>query len=177
MKGKAWILVGVLAGIVAAFLSNDFALDNLKFHLRGPGAFQKELLEQTVRLFNKNYAGFFDTGGPTVELNAFPADNLVKRRIFQDINLLLARSELLVHDLHKTEFTRIALPTRLSAVVETKELWDMWVKNLETDQRSASMARGYQFRYYLRPGPGRWEIWDFEVYGLDTVLPPSRIER
>jgi len=170
------IFAGALLGCLAAFLTHDFALDNAKFNLFGPDKYQAELLENTIRLFNKSYAGFYDTGGITGALNSFPADPLVKRRIFQDIGALMSRGELLVHDLHKTEFMRIAQPTRLSAIVETRELWDMWIKYLESGERSGSMARVCQVRYYLRPGPGRWDVWDFEVYDGDAVMPPARRE-
>ncbi len=173
MKGKGlflMIFVALLAAAVTSFSMHGESRISLRYYLSNDDAV-KEDLKETIRLFNKLLATFYDTGGDTTNLNEFPAANLVKRRIFQDIENWKKGNNWFIHDLHKTEFLRMRTLSPQRAVVETRELWHMWVRDVETGNKSGYKVNPIKVRYYLGMQRGRWTVLEYEVYGIDDDFP------
>ena len=167
------VCIGVLlaAGTSAVLYENSIA--TLKYSFRSDADVRLEL-ERTIEKFNQLYASFYVTGGDTFGLNDFPAGNLVKRRIFQDIDLWKKQNQWLIHDLHTTEIMRVDIRASGRAVVETREVWDMWLRHTDTGVKTGRKSQTIQVRYFLGRDRGRWIVGDFEVYGEDERLPGIR---
>jgi len=162
--------VAFLAATATSFLFHEHGIAHLKRHFISDARVRLEL-GRTIEKFNQIYASFYVTGGNTFALNEFPAGNLVKRRIFQDINLWNNQHQWLIHDMHKAEVTRVQLMQTERAVVDTRELWDMWLRDTETGMKTGRRTQAIQVRYYLAWNPGGWVVGDFEVYGDNEKLP------
>lgn len=169
------VFVGILAALGAARLENhSFTLGPLYTWSVEPGEEDRAELRATIETFNQLYATFYDTGGKTFGLNEFPAENMVKRRIFQDIANWRRTKKWLMHDLHKTEFVSFERLGPGRAVVITRELWDIWLRDIETAERSGRRENAVRIRYHLNRRGGRWRVWEYEVFGVDDEIPPGR---
>ncbi len=164
------IVAGTLLALAVSFFSHKDGWDNLRFHMFSSND-QNVALKDTIKLFNKLYAHFYDTGGRTEGLNEFPAANLVKRRIFQDIAQLRKDGKWLIYDLHETEFSGVDIVSRKEAVVETGELWDMWIKDIKTGERAGRKQNAIKVRYHLGYERERWIVKEYEVFSADEELP------
>lgn len=162
--------IAVLLALATSFLLNQDSTANLLFHIKNATAVGRDL-ERTVDLFNKLYASFYVTGGDSPGLNAFPAADIIKRRIFQDINLWRQRGQWLIHDLHVQEFRRAEVLSPGWAVVETAETWDLWLRNIKTGLKTGRKTNLIQVRYHLARKGDRWIVVEFEVFGKDEDLP------
>jgi hypothetical protein len=172
MDRKSLIMTGIAVLLAAATSAalHENGVAHLKYHFKSETAIRLEL-ERTIEKFNQLYASFFVTGGDTSALNEFPAGNLVKRNIFQDIDLWKKKSQWLIHDMHKTEILRVQIRPSERAVVETRELWDIWLRNTETGMKTGRKSQTIQVRYYLGRDRGRWIVGIYEVFGEDEPLP------
>jgi hypothetical protein len=164
-------MIAVLLAFATALMLNQNNLINVRYFFRTPSSIGKELL-RTIDQFNKLYASFYVTGGNSPGLNEFPGANLVKRRIYQDINLWQQqRGQWLIHDLHNQEFKRAETLSPGWAVVETSETWDLWLRDVKTGVKTGRKTSAIQVRYYLARQGNRWIVADFEVFGKDEDLP------
>lgn len=174
MMGRKLIipsLAAILLALASSFMLHQDNLANLLFHFRSDAAVRKDL-ERTVDQFNNLYASFYVTGGNSPGLNYFPGTNLVKRRIYQDINLWQQQRQWLIHDLHEQKFKKAEVLPSGFAIVETIETWDMWLRNTETGMKSGRKTNTIQVRYYLARNRNTWIVGEFEVYGKDEDIPP-----
>lgn len=174
MKVRAMLLpllFAVLLALASAVLLNQNSIANVRYFLRPPSAVKGDLM-RTVDLFNKLYASFYVTGGNSPALNEFPGTNLVKRRIYQDINLWQQKDQWLIHDLHQQEFRRAEVLSPGWAVVETEETWDLWLRDIKSGAKTGRRTNAIQVRYHLGRQGGRWIVAEFEVFGKDDALPP-----
>jgi len=178
MKPIVSTWAGLLAGaLLAVAVTASVAPDgkgwrNLRFHLLGPPAHDEEALRAVVKAFNSGLAGFYDTGGMTFGLSEFPADNLVKRRIFQDIAQWRKAGLRRMQDLHELEFTDLFFKSPVEAYVETKELWDVWLRVEESGAKKGRGMRPLRSRYRLFRRGEKWIVVDFSVFDLKDELPP-----
>lgn len=173
MNGKSLFLALIIAFLAAAltsFAMHEESRISLKYYLSSSDADRHDL-EETIRLFNKLFATFYDTGGDILNLNEFPAANLVKRRVFQDIENWKKGNNWFIHDLHNTEFLREGTLSPQRAFVETRELWHMWVRDVESGNKSGYKVNPIKVRYYLGMQRGQWTVLEYEVYGIDDDFP------
>src|SRR5574337_86155 len=100
----------ILLSVLCSFFSNGTAAitnASLKLHL---ASFHKdrEAIERTISQYNKNSAGFYATSGEVLGgLNVIHATQLIKRRLFQDINMLKRDNVLLIFDLDSQKITDV----------------------------------------------------------------------
>ena len=177
------IIISGAAGIILAFavslFSHEQGLRNLGFHL---GMYDREKVEKelgdTLKLFNRNFATFFNTGGNLTGLNEFPADNMIKRRIFQEINKWSKEKQLIVYDKDSFDIERIDLPDPGSAVVLAREVWFLSVQEKETRKTlSAVKANSLRVRYIMKKIDSSWRVVEYEVFADEDEVPPMRMDR
>ena len=171
---RKWILPALLALLLAfatSFVLHKGNTSGLRYHFKSASSVRKEL-ERTIDQFNKLYASFYVTGGNSDALSAFPAANLVKRRIYQDINQWRDRGQWLIHDLHNEEISRVEVLSPVWAVVETRETWDLWLRDIETGKKTGRRTNAIKVRYHLTRSGDRWGVVEYEVFGPNEDLPP-----
>jgi hypothetical protein len=164
-------LIAVMLALATSFMLHQDNLVNLMFHFRSEASVRKDL-ERTIDQFNNLYASFYVTGGDSPALNYFPGSNLIKRRIYQDINLWQQKGQWLIHDLHDQKFKKTELISSGYAIVETIESWDMWLRDIKTGMKTGRKTNTIQVRYYLSRNRNTWIVGEFEVYGMDENIPP-----
>ena len=167
------VTVAVAAALVAAAAVNAHSLNNLRFHL---GLYsrsaRKNDIEQTVRQFNRNFATFFNVGGPTSILGSFPADNLIKRRIFQEVRYWDGMNAVMVYDKETFVIEKIELPRPDRAVVIARETWYISAQNAVTRKQISTLKRSPErVRYLMQMVQGKWRVMEFEVYGENDTIP------
>jgi len=177
MKQAFWVIpLSFLLALGTQLTMHAAGLDVVRFRMFGGGR-EKPELEQTILQFNRNYATFFDTGGLMIGLNEFPATDLVKRRIFHDINLWKANGLWLIHDKQALEISGIAMPSPDRAIVDTRELWQIWPKVEESGQKGrGSKTVAIRVRYFLYRDARQWVVWDFKVFAQEDEMPPVERE-
>ncbi len=178
MKQGFWIgPLSLLLAVLTQLTLQPGGLEALRFRLSG-GEPYRPALEATILQFNRNYATFFDTGGLTIGLSEFPATDLVKRRIFHDINIWRAAGLWLIHDKQALEITEAVALSPERAIVDTREFWQIWPKNAETGTKGrGSKSAKIKTRYFLYRDEGTWKVWDYIVYDESDVMPPVERER
>ena len=173
-RSLAAILLGAVGALSLAFFTTAGAGDNLLFHL---GMMDMEPAEReaelTVRMFDKLYVRFYTSGGDLTGLNVFPAANLVKRRIVQDINSWAEQGMILSHDRMVFEVKAVRIIGPATAIVETNEIWQYIIRDLVTGSRTKEgKSNLIKVRYILRSSGGKWRVEEFEVFGAGDKLPP-----
>jgi hypothetical protein len=165
---------GIILALFVSFISHEQGLMNLGFHL---GTYESEKeekkIEDTLRLFNRNFASFFNTGGGLAGLNEFPAANMIKRRIFQEINDWKKNNQIIVYDRDVFELESIDLMSPVSAVAIAREVWFLTVQDRETRK---SLSRGVKanpvrIRYLMKKDGDNWRVLEYEVFGVDDDIP------
>jgi hypothetical protein len=177
------IILAVLAGIILSssisFLSHENSLEKLGFHL---GLYKRTVdekaIEKTLHLFNKHFATFYNTGGSLHGLNEFPAANMVKRRIFQEINEWKKKNQLLVYDKDSFEIEDITLFNSVTAIAVAKEVWFLNVQERDTRKKlSPVKANPIRVRYLLKKLKGMWGVVEYEVFSNEDDIPEMKVER
>ena len=171
--------VGAAAAFVVSLFSHDNSFRNLSFHLGFYDRPAEEThIEDTINLFNKHYATFFNTGGKLDGLNEFPAANLIKRRIFQEINDWRKKNQVLVYDKDSFDIEDITLLNPVTAVAVAKEVWFLSVQERDTRKKlSPVKANSIQVRYILKKREGTWSVVEYEVFGSRDNIPSLQMER
>jgi hypothetical protein len=176
-KNITAIICGIALALTLSFFLNKDGLVHLRFKL---GLYDKAALEKsvedTLKLFNKNFATLFNTGGETAfALNAFPAENMIKRRVFQEINEWNKKNRVLVYDKDVFELEETVLLSTGRAVAVAREVWFLNVQNRQNRrEKSGVKASPIRVRYYLEKVNDRWKVMEFEVFGKDDAVPPMR---
>ncbi len=173
----ASIICGIALALTVSFFLNRDGLIHLRFQL---GLYDKAAVEKsvedTLKLFNKNFATLFNTGGNmSLALNAFPAENMIKRRVVQEISDWNKDNRILVYDkdVFEMEETVLLSPNRAAAVA--REVWFLNVQNRQNRrEKSGVKASPIRVRYYLEKVNNRWMVMEFEVFGNDDAVPPMR---
>lgn len=172
-------VTGVILAFSVALYSHEQGLMNFGFHL---GMYNSEKVEKelgdTLNLFNRNFATFFNTGGSLSGLNEFPAANMIKRRIFQEINEWKKKNQLLVYDKDSFEIENMTLLNSVTAVAIAKEVWFLNVQERDTRKKlSPVKANPIQVRYILKKLKEMWMVVEYEVFGSRDDIPELKIER
>ena len=167
------VAVGVALALLVSFFTHDGAAHNfgVRLGLQGRQAQETEIRD-TIALFNKHYSLFFSTGGSTEWLNEFPASNLVKRRIFQEIDMLGKDDVVAVYDkdLVAVESVRFFNPS--SASVVTTEAWFIGTRKAAGRARLPGFGKRFlRSRYLLIKTDRGWRVADFEVFSTEDEVP------
>jgi hypothetical protein len=167
------LATAVVAAIAATAAVNKQPLYNIKFHLGlYDHAAVRENIEQTLRQFNRDFATLFNTSGPTAILAAFPADNLVKRRIFQEVNFWDGKNMVMVYDKDTFAIEKIELPLPGRAVVVAREIWYISAQDAVTRRRVSTLKRNTErVRYLMQMINGKWRVMEYEIYGEKDSIP------
>ncbi len=168
------IVVGAILAVAVIFIVQPDAMENYRFHF---GSYDTEQVEgelvETVKTFDKLYVKFFTSGGDLSSLHEFPAANLVKRRIVQEINSWSKKDSIFSHDRYMFEIKEVRLVRADMGYVETAESWMYLLRNLNTGKRTkGSKKANIRVRYILRNVDSKWRVEDFEVYDNNDDIPP-----
>jgi len=165
---------GILLALCLSLFSHDQGLRNFGFSL-GMYDHEKEAkaIEETLKLFNRNFASFFNTGGSLAGLNEFPAANMIKRRIFQEINDWKKNNQIIVYDRDVFELESVDLLSPVSAVAVAREVWFLTIQDRDTRKSlmSGVKANPIRVRYVMRKENNNWRVFEYEVFGVDDDIP------
>ena len=169
--------IGITALALAAaatFASAPDALQWFRFRVGNYDmAGETASIGATIKLFSSCVAGFYDSGGVKTGLNVIPAENLVKRRIFQDIQNMKNVGLLLVIDRDKSVVKDVRFIDMTHAVAVVDEDWFFAMQEYGTRKPlSGKKANIITVRYFLRKVWGRWIVSEYEVYGRGDGMPP-----
>jgi hypothetical protein len=167
------VFVGVLCALCMFVALHRGAVDDMKYQLGlYDSAPDVQEIRDAIELFNRLYARFFATGGNAEGLSEFPAANMVKRRIFQDISNWKSQDKMLAYDKFEVRPTSVELMGPRRAVVVTQEHWSLLAKDIGvTSGEKSSKSLLIQVRYILSKVRGRWIVDEFEVFGPNDHLP------
>ncbi len=180
VKNIVSIICGVILALMLSFFTNNNALVNLRFHL---GLYdttaEEKQVEDTLKLFNRNFATLFNTGGDlSVALNEFPAANMIKRRVVQEINDWAGNNKVLVYDKDVFELEKIHLLSPGRALAVAREVWFLNVQNRDTRrEKSGVKASPIRVRYLLKKIGNKWGVIEYEVFGKDDTVPVMNTDR
>lgn len=163
----------LLLGVIAAIASTPGGWQQFKFRI---GNYNREGetrdIAQAIKLFSASIGGFYATAGDLGGLNAFPAERMIKRRIFQDININMQAGKVLVMDRDSSELRKVHFIAPDHAIAVVDESWFMQFQNV-ADRKPVSdkKANFILVRYDMKKIFGRWMIDVYDVYGLDDTIP------
>lgn len=168
-------VAGALIALMAFFVRVDGAVDGIKFRL---GMWDKESAKsqvaETIQSFNSYYARFFSTGGDLEGLGTFPAENMIKRRIVQEINTWTADGKALVYDKYAVEVKDVELLSPVLATATVNESWSLMLRDTSVKQRRAgTKSLNIQVRYMLGRLDDQWKVLEYYVYGPDEEMLPA----
>ncbi len=171
------------AAVLLAFITSagaPGAYDHYRFMTRPEvREAETEQVKGAIRYFSASVAGFYSRGGTTPEgLNLFPAEKMIKRRIFQEMQNAREAGKLLVMDRDRSTVkdVRFLAPDRALVVVD--ENWFNAYQNIVTRRPiSDNKANFVTVRYFLAKTGGNWIVVEYAVYPQGKPLPPLRAER
>lgn len=175
-SGRIWIAGFVLA-LIASFVEPG-AYDHYRFTMDYDLRQQEaEAVKDTIKIFSGTLAGFYATGY-TAGLRQFPAENPIRRRIFQDIRNWEQAGMLLVMDRDRSTVKEVRFITPDLSIAVVDESWFSVYQNLQTRRQiSEKKANIITVRYYLKKEWGRWIVFEYEVYEREDKIPPIAPER
>lgn len=177
MKLRRQELAAIAGAFLVAVISvgafNQNPLRSLTYYL---GLYDKDgmtkKIEETIKHFNRDYATLYNTGGPTTILGSFPADNLIKRRILQEIRYWDSLDAFMVYDKDTVKIEKIDFPSPDQAVVVAKEIWYISAQNVTTRKPISTLKRNPErIRYLMRNIQGKWRVMEYEVYDEKDTIP------
>jgi hypothetical protein len=178
-KSIGYIITGIFLALLTSVIIHPESIPNIRFNLgfHNQAADEKDI-QETLRLFNKHFATFFNTGGKLAGLNEFPAANLIKRRIFQEINEWKKKNQILVYDKDSFEIEEITLLNPVNAIALTKEVWFLSIQEKDTRKKlSPVKANSIRVRYILNKINNKWGVFEYEVFGNEDDIPALKMER
>lgn len=173
-KNAVSLVLAVIAAAATVLVTTAGSWDRLRYTV---GAFEREAeqrnISETLDLFGATYAGFYVTGGNPEGLRLFPAEMLIKRRIFMEINTYREAGVVYALDRDRSELKDIQFLDLAHAVAVADESWFMMYQDAATRRSlSAKRAMFTTVRYFLKKRWGKWNVLEYEVYGRDDTLPP-----
>lgn len=168
----------VITAFAIAYSAHRDPLDHFTFRIGlYDTAEDEKAVEDTIKLFNKHFAALFNTGGDLSSLNYIPADNLIKRRIVQEINEWTSHDQILVYDKDVADIQGIEFLSPGRSVAVTREVWFLNVQNRQKrSEKSGVKANEIRVRYILQKIDRHWRIIECEVFGKDDPIPSLRTE-
>ena len=165
------VLAGIILSSSVSFFSHENSLENAAFYLGlDKRSAEEKAIEETLKLFNKHFATFFNTGGSLRGLNEFPAANMVKRRIFQ-INEWSKKNQVIVYDKDHFEIETINMLSPVSAFAVAREVWFLSVQDRTTRKHlSQTKANPIRVRYLLKKVNGSWGVLEYEVFSKNDAF-------
>jgi len=168
------VIVGAMCAVGLFVLLHKNAVRDAEFRL---GLYDtsadEESIKKTLAAFNKIYATIYDTGGTTKQLNEFPAANLVKRRIYQEVYNWKDGGKVLAYDKFdvKPESVELIGPDR--AVAITQEAWGLLLKKLVGGESISEGQKPLEIkvRYILGRTDAGWKVLEYEVYAPSGEVP------
>ncbi len=172
---KRFVLIGaaalflsmavIIAGTPGSLQHFKFKIGN--YDINGETA----AIKDSIRLFSATIAGFYSTGGNPAGLNMFPAEQMIKRRIFMDISYNQKAGKVLVMDRDKSSYRQVLFAGPMHAVAVVDEDWFSVYRDYNTRKPiSDKKANLITIRYLLKKMWGRWIVVEYEVYGRkDTI--------
>jgi hypothetical protein len=165
------VLAAVLIALAVSFFTHADAFNSLRFHI---GLYDREgrqkAIEETLKIFNRHFATFFNSGG-----SEFPAANLIKRRIFQEINQWEKNNAVIVYDRDVFETKTIDFLDPVTALAVTREVWFINVQDVDTREYISTLkANPIKVRYILKLVNKRWLVIEYEVFDENDDIPPFR---
>lgn len=172
-------VLALLLAVVAAFSTTPGSWSLFRFKI---GNYDREgeteSIGQTIQLFSATLAGLYLTVGNSPGLNIFPATNLIKRRILQEIRTNLDSGVVLAVDRDRSDVRQVLFSDSSHATAVVDEAWYMQYQDPASRRPVASKKANFiTVRYYLKKMWGRWTVMDYEVYGRDDSIPPVQHER
>lgn len=171
-------IAAVTAVLLSALNSMPDSIDNFLFHVPGRAGRDIESVRTAVSQYNKNTAGFYASGGMSrAGLDVITASQMLKRRIFQDINMLKRDGLLMIFDQDRDEITDISFLDRNTAVVKSKEVWALVLQDAATREPVSNIKAGaLRVRYLLHREPyaarkHAWVVYEADVYGAADAIP------
>ena len=170
-----YVAAGLLLAIAGACLQHrSSCFPNLLFNLGVGRSSETELIRRTIKQYNSATSGFYASGGYLAEFAILPADNLIKRKHYQNIVQLNRDGVVLVFDQDKTVSQKIHFYNRNQACVIATEQWAMAFQDTQT-RKKLSNVKGTRLvvRYMMRREQGKWIVSDVEVFpGTEQVKIP-----
>ncbi len=164
-------LVTVFVSVPGSFGYFRFYLGN--YDIKGETA----SVRNTIKLFSASISGFYASGGSPEGLNYFPAEKLIKRRIFMDIDYIKKTGMVLVMDRDKSDVKQITFIGPVHAVAVVDEAWFNEYQDYETRKKlSNKKSNIITVRYFLKKMWSKWIVVEYEVYGRDDKIPPVPVE-
>ena len=175
-SSRIWI-AGLVLALLASFVEPG-AYDHYRITVDYDRRQQEaEAVKDAIKVFSGTLAGFYATGY-TAGLRQFPAENPIRRRIFQDIENWEQSGMMLVMDRDRSVVKEIVFITPDLAIAVVDENWFSVYQNLQTRRQiSAKKANIISVRYYLKKEWGRWIVFEYEVYEREDKIPPLTPER
>lgn len=167
-------MLGAALALLVAMVIKPGSVERLSYSL---GFWDEEAARRdalaALESFNQYYAKFYNTGGDLEGLGIFPAANLVKRRIVQDINSWTEMNLVLVYDKFGVEAEDVSVLSPERALIVTRESWALMVKQRDDRRVGKGMqSLSIRVRYILGKGAGKWKVDEYEVYTIEDALPP-----
>ena len=170
------------AFLLAGFSNGPGSFKDLGFHL-GIYPKQREIkaIEQAVADYNRLSASFYSSGGLQEGLDEIPAGPLMKRRLFQDINVLRNDGMVMVFDKDRFERKDITFLDRETATLEAREIWAIMFQDAETRKPLSTVkASSINVRYLLHKQIHRmagyvWIVLECDVFPQEEKIPPMSI--
>ncbi len=174
--GKA-AAAGFLVACIISFTSPG-AYEHYRFKVHGDQKLTEiQAVRETIKLFSASMAGFYATGY-MAGLVQFPADNLVRRRIFQDIRNWEQTGKMLVMDRDKSTVREVKFIAPGLAVALVDENWfSVYQDRATRRQISGKKANFIVVRYYLKKQWGRWIVIEYEVHQQGEQIPPVPVDK
>lgn len=176
MSGRSVRLAcaALAAAVAFAFATTPEGYLNYRYALGNYSrAAEDRAIRETIKLFSATAAGIFLTGGGMQGINILPAEQLVKRRIYQDTRFLADMGMVLAHDRDRSDVREIRVLSPFHAVALVNEAWFLAYQDIFTRQLlSNKKADIITVRYLLKKNGGRWGIVDYEVYVREDEIPP-----
>lgn len=139
--------------------------ENAKFNFGINRMQEQKNIEATVRLYNATTSGLYATGAYPEEFKIMPADNLLKRKHFQNVSQLINNGKLLVFDLDNSNVKKVQFYGRNRACVITSEVWAMAFQDLSTRKRVSKVkGEALTVRYLLGRQDAKWLVMEVEVF-------------
>lgn len=178
MRTSVWTAAAGFVIALIASLAQPAAYDFFRFNFEYARRQQQTAaVRDTIRLFSASMAGFYATGY-TAGLVQFPAENPIRRRIFQDLRNWEQSGVFLVMDRDKSVVREVTFVAPDLAVVLVDESWFSIFQDSRTRRPvSDKKANVLTVRYYLKKQWGRWIVFEYEVYEREDRVPPVRIEQ
>lgn len=169
----------LFAGLFLAFAGSCLqhrtnCLPNLLFNLGVGRQAERDLVKKTIKQYNSVTAGFYASGGYLGEFPLLPADNLIKRKHYQNIVQLNRDGVVLVFDQDKSVSQKIHFYNRNQACVLATEQWAMAFQDAQTREKLSKVkGTSLAVRYMMRREQGKWIVSDVEVFpGTEQLKIP-----